>query len=238
MSEDDQSLPADAKLLSKTVIGPTQPAARFVDLRSAGRELAKALEQFRTREDVIVLGIALGGLLAAFEVAVRLSLHLDFIIIRRLLAPRGPGSQACAINVAGSLVIDDELVARPAAPESPFDYFVIDALDQLAGRERACRGGRPAIEIAQKSVIIVDCGIRSGLTMTAAIGAVRKKEPARIISAVPVASREGLAAVEAVSDEVFCLGLREPFGNVGVWYKDFSRPGDDEVSELLQQAAR
>jgi putative phosphoribosyl transferase len=211
-----------------------QQAERFPDLRSAGRELAAALEQFSARTDVIVLGLVLGGALVAFEVARHLCLQLDFVIIRRLLVPHGPGSQVCAVNVAGSLVIDEELMPRPAVPESPLDYFVSDALEKLAGRERQCRGGRPAVDLSQKTVILADCGIRTGLTMRAAIGALRKAGPARIIAAVPVASVKGRAAIEALADEVISLRSREPFGHVGLWYEDFRRPGDESVSDLLE----
>jgi putative phosphoribosyl transferase len=219
---------------SKTVVCPTSQTARFPDLRSAGRDLAIALERFSAREDVIVLGLVLGGVLGAHEVAAHLGVQLDFIIIRRLVTPRGPGSQACAVNVAGSLVIDEELMPRPAVPVSAFDYFVSDALDVLSDRERTCRGGRPAVDLAQKTIILVDCGIRTGLTMRAAVGALRRKGPASIVAAVPVASKEGRAAIERVADDVICLGSREPFGHVGIWYDDFNRPGDNQVSEFLR----
>jgi putative phosphoribosyl transferase len=191
------------------------------------------LEQFRGREEVVVLGLLLSGAPVAREVADHLGAPLDFVIIRRLLAPRGPGSLVCAVSVAGSLVLDEEVMPPPAEPKTPLDYFVSDALAELAGRERACRGGRPPLDLARKTIIAVDCGIRSGSTMRSAIKALRRKEPARIIAAVPVASLEGRAEISALADEVICLGSPEPFGNVAMWYKDFTRPGDDRVSELL-----
>jgi predicted phosphoribosyltransferase len=205
----------------------------FPDLRGAGRELALSLEQFRASPDTIVLGIVLGGAPAAFEVACHLRLQNDFIIIRRLLTPAGPGSQVCAVNVAGSLVIDEQLTKRPPAPVSPLDHYVSEALERLAARERACRGARAAVDISQKTALVVDCGIRTGLTMSAAIGAVRRLRPARVVAAVPVASAEGRAAIEAMADEVVCLASPEPFVHVGLWYKDFGRPGDGLVCELL-----
>jgi putative phosphoribosyl transferase len=215
--------------------GATASAGRFSDLRSAGCDLAKALEQFRARKEVIVLGLILGGVPVASEVADRLGLPLDFVLIRRLLAPSGPDSQVCAVNVAGSLVLDQELPPRRAAPESAFDYFLSEALDNLADRERVCRGGRPPVELEQKTLLLVDCGIRTGSTMRAAIRALRKKAPARIIAAVPVTSAEGRTAIEAVADNLICLASPEPFGHVGLWYKDFSRPDDHQIGELLDQ---
>jgi len=234
VSEDNQLLSGVKRLPSDSVAGATGQAARFPDLRTGGRDLARALEEFRGREDVVVLGLVLGGVLVAFEVAKNLGVPLDFVIIRRLLAPQGPGSQVCAVNVAGSLVIDEELKPRPVVPESALDYYVSDALDDLAGRERVCRGGRPAVNLGQKTILLVDCGIRTGLTMRAAISALRRKEPAQIVAAAPVASAEARAAIEAIADKVVCLKSPEPFGHVGLWYKDFSRPGDHQVSELLR----
>lgn len=211
----------------------TAQAARFPDLRSAGRQLARTLEEFTARADVIVLGLARGGVPVAFEVARQLSLPLDFVILRRLLASQDGAAPVCAVNVAGTLVLDEQLPPRPTVPQSGFDYFVADALAGLAARARLCRGERPATELAQKTILLVDCGICGGSTMQAAIRAVRSRQPAQIIAAVPVASTEGHAAIEAVADQVICLASPEPFGHVGLWYRDFSRPGDHQVSELL-----
>jgi len=211
---------------------------RFPSLRSAGRDLALKLEAHRKANDVIVLGIALGGVPVAYEVAKYLSVPLDLVIIRRLLAPQGPGSQTCAVNIAGSMVIDEELLPRPAVPSTPLDHFLADAIAELSLREQICRRGRPPINLAGKTVILVDCGIRTGLTMRAAIGALRTKEPAQIIAAVPVASHEGSTPVERLADDLIFLFQPQPFGHVGLSYVDFSRPGDDLVGELLEPASR
>lgn len=207
--------------------------AQFSDLRSAGCELAVALEEYRTRKDVIVLGLVLGGVPVAAEVASYLGLPLDFILLRRLLAPQGPGSQVCASYIAGSLMVDEELKSQPVAGESAFGHFLSDAFAELAGREQVCRAGRPAVNLENKTILLVDCGIRTGLTMQAAILALRKMAPAQIVAAVPVSSAEGHSAIEAVADQVICLAFPEPFGHVGLWYKDFRRPSEDQISELL-----
>lgn len=204
----------------------------FPDLRSAGCELALKLEAKRGNDDLVVLAIVLGGVLVAHEVAKWLRTPLDLVIIRRLLAPRGPGSQICAVNLGGTLVIDDEM-PHPGKPATPLDHFLDNALEGLAQREQCCRGGRPPIDLARKTIILVDCGIRTGLTMQAAIGALRTRKPTRIIAAAPVAALNGRAAVEAIADEFVCLASPQPFGHVGLWYKDFNRPDDDRVSELL-----
>lgn len=208
---------------------------RFPNLRTAGRELALKLDPYRGRDDVVVLAILLGGALVAHEAANWLGAPLDMVIIRRLFAPQGPGSQICAVNVGGSMVIDEELIPCAAVPTTPVEHFVADAIAELESREEICRRGRAPIDLKSRNVILVDCGIRTGLTMQAAIEALRTKGPARITAAVPVASEQGCLAVAAVADELVCLATPEPFGNVALWYTDFSRPGDESVGDLLDR---
>jgi putative phosphoribosyl transferase len=174
------------------------------------------------------------GVPAAVEVAKHLEAPLDLVIIRRLLAPQGPGSQAAAVNVAGTLVVDEAIGPRPATPRTPFDYFIEDAINGLELRVQICRGERPAAELAGKAVVIVDCAIRTGLTMKAAIDAVRTLNPARITVAVPITSHDGRLMIEVFADEFRYLAAPEPFGNAGVWYKDFGRQEDEAISELLR----
>jgi putative phosphoribosyl transferase len=209
----------------------------FPDLSSAGRELASKLAPYREGDNVVVLAIVLGGVPVAREVANFLRAPLDLVIIRRLLAPQGPGSQICAVNIGGSMVIDKELIPRPAVPSTPLDHFTNDAIVELSRREQNCRRGRPPTDLSGKAVILVDCGIRSGSTMVAAISALRTRAPARIVAAVPVASLGGHAAIASLADEIVCLARPRPFGHVGLWYKDFTRPGDDRVSEVLETEA-
>jgi len=204
----------------------------FSNLRAGGRKLATKLGRFCDRDDLVVLAVVLGGVLVGHEVAKELGAPLDFVIMRHLLAPNGPGSLVSAVNVCGSLVVDEELLPK-TPPSSPLDYFLADALATLAQREQTCRAGRPPRDLKDKTVILVDCGIRSATTMRAAIGALRTKEPAKIITAVPLASCGGYATIASLTDELVCLGTPRPFGNVALWYTDFSRPGDEELAELL-----
>jgi predicted phosphoribosyltransferase len=206
----------------------------FADLRTAGRELAARLAAYRQSDGLIVIAIVLGGVPVAHEVANHLNAPLDLLIIRRLLAPEGPGSQICAVNVAGSLIFDDDLARRSIAPSTPLDYFMADALAELARREQICRHGRAAVSLGGKTVLLVDCGVRTGSTMRAAIAAVRTQGPARIIAAAPAASVGGYDVVASMADEVVCLVRPRQFGHVGLWYKDFSRPDDFGVGELIE----
>ena len=205
---------------------------RFSNLRAGGRELASRLETYRSTPDLLVLGIALGGLQVAHEVAQHLAAPLDFIVIRRLLVP-SPDTHQCAVSVAGSLVIDDD-VPMVEKPSTPLEYFLHDALAGLAKRAQICRRQRPAVSVEGRNVLLVDCGIRTGSTMRAAAKAVRRLKPKQLIGAVPVASREGFAAIASLYDELICLAQPEQFINAGYWYRDFNRPGDDAAGELLE----
>jgi predicted phosphoribosyltransferase len=208
--------------------------APFPNLGAAGIELAEVLSRHVDNRELVVLAIVSAGVPAAVEIAKRFEAPLDLITIRRLLTPQGPGSQATAVNVAGTLVVADEIGPQPAKPRTPFDYFVEDVLNGLARRVQICRGDRPAADLAGKHVLIVDCGIRTSLTMQAAIDATRTLNPARITAAVPMTSVEGRQIVEGLADEFIYLAAPDPFGNAGVWYKDFSRLADDSISDLLR----
>lgn len=205
----------------------------FPNLRAGGRELARELELYRTVPNLIVLGIALAGVPVAYEVANHLGASLDLIIIRRLLIPEGPGSEVCAVSAAGTIIIDDRI--EPAVePSTPVEHFINEAIADLNERARTCRQNRAPAILSGRNIILVDCGIRTGSTMKAAIKALREIEPRRIICAVPVSSREGYALIASLVDDLVCSKQPEKFINAGYWYRDFRRPGDDQVGELLE----
>ena len=211
---------------------------RFTDTREAGRALAGALEAYSGRVDALVLAVARGGVGAGLEVSKRLGLTLDLVLLRRLLAPRGPLEPLCAASVAGSLFLDEGLEPPPGAEHDPaLRHFLGDALAEFDSRVRACRGERPAIDLSGKTVLLVDNGVRTGSTMLAAVRTVRSRGPARVIAAAPVAAPEACAVVESAADGFVCLARPEPFGHVGLWYADFRRPEDEEIRSMLEEAA-
>lgn len=206
----------------------------YPSLRAAGQELALALDQYRHDQDLVVLGIALGGIPVGHEVAKHLAVPFDLIIIRRLLAPQGPASQICATTVAGHLVLPDELLPLAETPSTPLDYFIADALAQLRERDRICRRARPPLDVKGKTVVLVDCGAKTGMTMQAAIAALRTRQPGHIIAALPVVAPGTRQGLSLAADKFIWLASPQPFGHTGLWYKDFTRPEDDTVGELLE----
>jgi len=209
-----------------------QPAP-FPNLITAGRELAPHLAEYKNDRDTIVLGIALGGVPVAREVATFLNAPLDLILIRRLLVGDEVGSHICAVNVAGSTILDDEITLSET-PSTPLEYFLSEAIAGLDQRERVCRRGRSPIVVSGRTVVVVDCGIRTGSTMRVAARAVRSAKPKRMVGAVPVSSREGYQTIAPLFDDLICMMQPEEFINAGRWYSDFRRSEDDEVGDLLE----
>ena len=205
---------------------------RYQNLRAAGLSLTQSLSQYKDQADTVVLGIALAGVPLANEVAKFLDRPLDIILIRRLLIGDEPGAHICAVNVAGETIVDDE-IKLVATPSSPQEIFLAEAIADFKRREQQCRRGRKPLRLTDQTVIVVDCGIRTGSTINAAARALRKTDAKLIIGVVPVASREGYAAVAPLFDEMICLQQPAQFVNAGFWYADFSRPDDDEVGKLL-----
>jgi len=211
---------------------------RFRDAREAGRLLASELMKHEGLDYVLILALASGGVEVAAEVATRLGAPLDVVLMRRLFAPHGAGDPVCAFSVGGRPFLDEGVPPRADAPASAVEFFLTDALDELARRERECRGERAPVELARRTVLLVDNGVRTGSTMRAAARALRASKPGRIVAAAPFASPESLEGVEAVVDEFVCLACPHPFGHVGVWYENFERPDDARIRDLLEEAAR
>lgn len=204
---------------------------RYPDLSSGGRELAVSLESYAGRGDVLVLGIVRGGVPAAIEVASHLDVPLDLLLLRALLQ-RPSGDPVRAVRIAGKPILDRELLDPPEDRPAEVRWFVEEALAQLEARERQCRGSLPPVEVEGKTVILVDCGMRTGGTMRAAIRAVRSAGAAAVVAAVPVGAAAACAVVEPLADCFLSLRTPEVLGNVAVAYERFDVPGEDQIRAL------
>jgi predicted phosphoribosyltransferase len=209
---------------------------RFKDGREAGGALASKLMLYAGREDAVVVAVASGGVAVAAEVAKRLALPLDLVIINRLLMPRA-NDPLCAANAAGTFFLDEGLDSH-AAREPVFANFLAQALAELEERARACRGSRPALDLSGKTILLVDNGVRTGSTLRAAARAVHSTRPARIVACAPVADAATLDAMREAFDDFVHLASPEPFGHVGIWYADFHRPSDEEIRAMLEESER
>jgi putative phosphoribosyl transferase len=209
---------------------------RFADRHHAGRLLAGRLRAYADRDDVLVLGLPRGGVPVAYEVAKSLGVALDVFVVRKLGVPQQPELAMGAIASGGVRVLNEDVVRWYQIPQDVIELVARDEERELARRERAYRNGRPAIPIEGKVVVLVDDGLATGSTMRAAVTAIRRLRPERVIVAVPVGARESCDELGAVADEVVCARMPASFSSVGVWYADFAQTTDAEVTALLQQA--
>ena len=211
-------------------------SARFRDRREAGRFLARELAAYANRPDVIVLALPRGGVPVGDEIAQALHAPLDVFLVRKLGVPGHEEYAMGAIASGGVSVLNEEVVQRLGI--SPYQIETVAAREQreLERRERAYRGERPPPEVSGRTVILVDDGLATGASMQAAVLALRRLQPARIVVAVPVAAPETCEQLREIADEVVCATTPEPFYAVGLWYEDFSQTSDEEVRALLAQA--
>ena len=210
----------------------------FEDRRQAGQQLAAQLHQYAGRSDVLVLGLARGGVPVASEVARALALPLDVFVVRKLGVPGHEELAMGAIATGGVRVLDTELIRKLHIPDSAVAHVTSLEHRELERREDVYRNMRPTPDVEGRTVILVDDGLATGASMFAAVAALRKAKPAAIIVAVPVASPEACAAMQRHADGCVCVLTPKHFQGVGLWYADFSQTRDAEVRALLEEAAR
>jgi predicted phosphoribosyltransferase len=211
-------------------------SARFSDRRAAGRFLAQKLAAYANRPDVIVLALPRGGVPVAYEVAAALHAPLDVFLVRKLGVPGHEEYAMGAIASGGVRVLNEEVVQALGIPDFRIEAAAAREQQELERRERAYRGNRPPPDVRGRTVILVDDGLATGASMQAAVMALRRLEPARIVVAVPTAAPETCEQMRTLADEVVCATTPEPFHAVGLWYEDFSQTSDEEVGALLAQA--
>ena len=207
----------------------------FQDRREAGRALARALRQEPDLGDAIVLALPGGGVPVAFEVASELRLPLDVFVVRKLGVPAQEELALGAVASGGVVVLNESVVRAFAIPQRDIDALVARERLEIERRESLYRGGRPPLSIAGHPVIVVDDGLATGSTMTAAIRALRPQVPITVV-AVPVGSSRGCEDLRGEADRVICLASPEPFHAVGEFYRQFEQVPDADVASLLAQA--
>jgi len=209
----------------------------FQDRKDGGRQLAARLTNYADRPDVLVLALPRGGVPVAFEVAKHLAAPLDIFLVRKLGVPGQEELAMGAIASGGVRVLNENVVRTLGIPDHVVDMVAAEEEREVERREREYRDGRPPVDVSGRTVILVDDGLATGSSMRVAALALRKKNPARIIVAVPAASPATCAEFEPEVDQVICAVTPEPFWAVGQWYRDFSQTTDEEVHDLLKRAA-
>ncbi len=211
--------------------------AIFENRREAGQKLAASLiKRGYGSMSGLVLGIPRGGVVVAEEVAEGLSAPLDVIIARKLRAPNQPELAIGAVISGDQLtVLNESLVRMTGATKDYLDREIAFQQTEIERRMKFYRGEKPAMEVAGKTVIVVDDGIATGYTFRAALEGLRRRNPRKLIAAAPVGAHDSTEMLYSFADEVVCLQTPVNFYAVGAWYRNFEQTTDEEVVAILQR---
>jgi putative phosphoribosyl transferase len=207
----------------------------FTDRREAGRRLGAEVVGLGLDRPV-VLGLPRGGVPVAYEVARALEAPLDVLVVRKLGCPWQPELGLGAIGEDGVRLLNAELIRATQVGAHELEAVARREGRELERRVERYRQGRPAIELAGRTVLVVDDGLATGFTARAGLEVVRRRGAQRVVLAVPVAPGDTLAELAEVADDVVCLETPAWFSSIGAFYSDFSQTSDAEVTELLAAA--
>jgi putative phosphoribosyl transferase len=206
----------------------------FQDRREAGRVLGELVAELPDLKDGLVLGLVRGGVPVAYEVARACELPMDILVVRKLGVPGREELAMGAIASGGGVVLNDYIVRSYHVSEKRLEHVIEREVQEMEQREKLYREGRPAMEIAGRTVILVDDGLATGASMRAAVRAV-KGVARRVIVAIPVGAKSTCEELAQEVDQVVCALTPEPLDAVSLFYRDFGPTGDDEVKEIMKQ---
>jgi predicted phosphoribosyltransferase len=209
----------------------------FRDREDAGSQLSPLLDHYR-QEEPIVLALPRGGVPVAFPIAELLNAELDVLPVRKIGCPGRRELGVGAITLGGTSLLDEEAIRRLRIDPADLTKVEAEERGELERQNQLFRGGRPAPELRNRTVILVDDGLATGVTAHAAIRDARKRNPMRVVLAVPVAAPEAVHELRLELDDLTCIAAPKDFYAVGLWYRDFRPTTDQTVLVLLSSAAR
>lgn len=211
----------------------------FKNRAEAGQKLANELIKFRD-ENPVILALPRGGVPVGYEVARKLRVPLDVLLVRKIGVPMSPELAAGAI-VDGEdpqLILNDEIVKLYNIPASYIETRRIQQLAEIERRRKIYCPDHPPVNIEGKTAIIVDDGIATGATIRAAIKGIQKRNPKKLVLAVPVCAPGIIETLRKEADEIICLSTPRPFLAIGEFYSDFTQLDDERVAAFLVQAGQ
>ncbi|MBS0518208.1 MAG: phosphoribosyltransferase [Proteobacteria bacterium] len=210
--------------------------SRFKDRSEAGRLLAESLALYRDKKPV-VLALPRGGVPVALEVAKVLNAPLDLVLVRKIGVPFQPElAMGAVVDGADPIVVRNaEVISATGVAAAEFDKICEREKAEIERRHRLYLGDRSSVDLRGATAIVVDDGIATGATMTAALRAIRRRQPAKLVLAVPTAAADSLASLRKEADATVCLIVPDYFGAVGQFYEDFRQTSDDEVIATMAQ---
>lgn len=205
----------------------------FRDRKDAGERLAAKLAGYRGQAATLLLALPRGGVPVAATMACSLALPMDVLTVRKIGAPSEPELAVGAVAGDGLVVLDEETIAAMYISRAALEAVITEQRQELLRREHLYRGDRAPPRVEGQTCILVDDGLATGYTMLAAVRAVRKLNPAKIVVAVPVAPQETLDRLATEADEVVCALVPSRLAAVGQFYQDFRQISDAEVRDLM-----
>jgi putative phosphoribosyl transferase len=210
---------------------------RFRDRAEAGGELARQLTSYSKHPQAIVLALPRGGVPVAYPIAQTLQIPLDLCLVHKLGVPDNSEVAMGAIDLQGRRYINERMVAALKITSTQIDRVAHIELRELQRRDRLYRGDRTTIDLQARIAILVDDGLATGATMSAAIEVVRLQHPDRIVVAVPVTFRAVVDGLRTNTDRLVYLRMPALMsGSIGSWYENFAQTTDDEVIDLLNRS--
>ncbi|MFH1253804.1 MAG: phosphoribosyltransferase [bacterium] len=208
----------------------------FKDRADAGKKLAEKLINHIDQNNTIVIGLPRGGVVVAFEVAKKLKLPLDIIVSRKIGMPGQPEFAVGAITADGKEVFDQRLIQSFELERKDLEKIIEAEKKETLRRMRVYRPGRAELNLKNKTVILVDDGVATGMTMQATLLSARGLGAKRVIIAVPVIPQDQIKGLARLSDELIYLDAPVNFGAISIFYQDFSQVNDEQVIKLMQAA--
>ena len=208
---------------------------RFRDRTQGGRRLGLRLVRYRD-DDVVVVGLAGGGVPVAYEVAKMLDAPLDVLVVRKVPAPGLPGLALGALAEDGCTYFNFHIIERSGIRAHELERLIGKETAELERRVALYREAKPAVSLAGRTVIVVDDGLSTGATARAAVDTVRKREAARIVLASPVASRDLVAALRDLVYDIVCVETPPFVSSIAEWYADVPEVRDEDNVVLLERA--
>lgn len=209
----------------------------FRDREDAGRRLAERLSGYRN-EDPVVLALPRGGVPVGYEISRSLGAPLDIFVARKLGAPGHQEFGIGAVAQGGVRVLNEHAVEVLEIPEEYIERAAKDETAEIERRLKLLRGDRPGPKVGGRTAILVDDGLATGVTARAAVEALRRRSPDRLVLAVPVCAAQTAETLRSEVDELICLEAPADLMAIGFWYQDFYQVPDEEVVELLERARR
>jgi putative phosphoribosyl transferase len=206
----------------------------FRDRCDAGQQLAAKLGAYKAQKDVIVLGLARGGMVTAEKISSTLNLPLNVVVVRKIGAPDNEELALGAIAEHGEGIFNHRLIELLGVSSDYLKREVERQKKILKERLTLYRGNSVAPNLKGMRIVLVDDGIATGASMSVAIKSIRDAGAKKIILAVPVAAPDSLHKISEQVDDVVCLFSPAHFAAVGSFYQIFDQTSDAEVVRLLQ----